>query len=282
MAFKIGFTAVHEEMQPSKYIYEAPAASTAPKKSVVQVAFPERGQPLAYYNDRFDLRCGDIVYVDGKLEGQRGRVVDVCYNFKIKVSDYQRVIAVADTQVQGRFFLAGDHFITFDRETLPYQQAILWFKAPDKEDEEIVSSNDDSTFPLADLSKMGVDSVIAERGHRYYLENRVKYLRLDGNRAQGIVTGSKPYEVEFTYEDGQISNLVCNCFCCYPCKHDFAVMLQLRETLKYIEDYYASDFEAAKHFTIIHRETLFDIAVRGREKQLAEQKFEFTFGRNNT
>ena len=133
------------------------------------------------------------VYVDGKLEGQRGRVVEVCYNFKIKVSDYQRIIAVADPRVQGIFLLAGDHFITFDRNTLPYEQAILWFKAPDKEDEEIISGNDDCSFPLRDLSRMGVDSVIGERGHRYYLENRVKYLRLDGTHGRAIVSGSKPY-----------------------------------------------------------------------------------------
>jgi len=280
MAFKIGFTAVHESAQTNKTSYEASTATIIPRKSVVQVAFPGRGQPLAYYNDRFDLHCGDIVYVDGKLEGQRGRVVEVCYNFKIKVSDYHRIIAVADPRVQGSFLLAGDHFITFDRNTLPYEQAILWFKAPDKEDEEIISGNDDSSFPLRDLSRMGVDSVIGERGQRYYLENRVKYLRLDGTHGRAIVTGSKSYEIEFTYEDGQIRDLVCNCFCCYPCKHEVAAMLQLRETLDKIEKYYAKDFEKVGHFTIIHRETLFDIAVRGREDQLAEQKFEFTFGRN--
>ena len=27
---------------------------------------------LAYYNDRFDLHVGDIVFVDGRLEGLRG------------------------------------------------------------------------------------------------------------------------------------------------------------------------------------------------------------------
>ena len=44
-----------------------------------------------------------MVYVDGKLEGQRGRVVEVSYTFKIKLSDYKRVIAVVDTNVSGQF-----------------------------------------------------------------------------------------------------------------------------------------------------------------------------------
>ena len=42
---------------------------------------------LTYFNALFDLKDGDRVYVDGKLEGQLGHVVDVSYNFKIKISE---------------------------------------------------------------------------------------------------------------------------------------------------------------------------------------------------
>ena len=34
---------------------------------------------LPYYNDQFDLHRGDLVFVDGKPEGLRGRVVNVTY-----------------------------------------------------------------------------------------------------------------------------------------------------------------------------------------------------------
>ena len=78
-----------------------------PVKSVVQVYFPTKNRTLGYYNDTFDLYCGDLVYVDGKLEGLYGRVVQVSYHFKIKLSDYRRVVAVADTEVHGTFYLAG-------------------------------------------------------------------------------------------------------------------------------------------------------------------------------
>lgn len=111
---------------------------------------------LSYYNDAFDLKCGDIVFVEGKLEGLRGRVVDVAYNFKIKLSDYKRVISVADTNVQGEFFFAGSHFVTFDRSTLPYEKVITWFKSPATEDEIFVSGNDDCGFLLHDLSAMSI------------------------------------------------------------------------------------------------------------------------------
>lgn len=63
--------------------------------------------------------AADLVYVDGKLEGKRGRVVDVNYNFRINLADYKRVIGVADTNVSGQFTLAGSHVLTFDRAALP-------------------------------------------------------------------------------------------------------------------------------------------------------------------
>ena len=47
------------------------------KPTIVQIFFPDRNRTLSYYNDRFDLHMGDIVFVDGKLEGLRGRVTAV-------------------------------------------------------------------------------------------------------------------------------------------------------------------------------------------------------------
>lgn len=77
MKYKIGFTAAisEEDTIESAPVITAPRSSEA-KKSVVQIHFPARNMTLAYYNDKFDLRRGDLVYVDGKLEGLRGRVVE--------------------------------------------------------------------------------------------------------------------------------------------------------------------------------------------------------------
>ena len=94
------------------------------RKSVVQVYFPDRDRSYSYYNDQFDLQCGDIVFVEGKLEGVRGRVTEVNYNFKIKLSDYKRVIAVADTNVTGQFYMAGSHFVTFESDMLPSNKVL--------------------------------------------------------------------------------------------------------------------------------------------------------------
>ena len=265
MFHRIGFASCTDE-PISQSVPSTPASSgSEPRKSVVRVHFPARNMTLSYYNDAFDLKVGDIVYVDGKLEGLRGRVVDITYNFKIKLSDYKCVISVADTQVNGEFFFAGSHFVTFDPTTLPYSKVISWFKAPDKEEDVYVSGNDDSSFQLDDLSTMKVSHDIAERGHDYYMESRVRYICLDGAKGRAIVEGSQIYELEFECENREIRNLTCNCFCSYPCKHEFAAILQLKETLEIISKDYAAEYERSGYFAAVDKGTLFSFAVDGRK-----------------
>ncbi len=235
----------------------------APVKSVVQVYFPAKGTKLAYFNDRFDLQVGDIVYVEGKLEGLRGQVVDVAHNFKIKVSEYKRVIGKADTVVSGTLHMAGSHFVAFEPGIIPFEKVLTWYKAPEKEEDEYVTGNDDSVFSLDDLSGMHIGSEIAERGHDYYLQNKVRYLCIDGTRGRAIVEGTKAYVVEFTYEDGKIRNLVCDCFCSYTCKHEFAAMLQLKETLQAIKENYPD--QMVGYFAAVSKAAFFIFAVDGKK-----------------
>ena len=221
------------------------------KKSVVQVYFPHRSASWAYYNDSFDLKVGDFVYVEGKLEGYRGQVTEVNYSFKIKLSDYKKVIAVVDTSVSGDFYLADSHVVSFDRGAIPYSKVISWFKAPTS-DEDFVSGDDDTNrFPLDDLTKMKISHATAELGHEYYLDNRVAYIEIDGTHGHAVVEGRENYEIEFEYCDGEISNLKCSCFCGGACKHEFAAMLQLKETLELIAKNYENEYNG--YFAVISK-----------------------------
>lgn len=264
MAFKIsGFGASQTKENNIAPNYEMHPQTEIPRKSLVQIRFPGKGMALTYYNDQFDLKSGDQVYVDGKMEGLLGQVMEVNYNFKIKISDYKKVIAVVDTDVSGAFYMAGSHFVTFDPSALPLDKIKLWFKAPEKEDEEIISSSDDSSFPLSNLNGMNISGTIAERGHAYYLENRVSYLCLDGTKGFAIVEGSTSYFIEFNYQNGEISHLICDCPCACTCKHEFAAMLQLRETLALIEAHYLA--EHSGYFAAITKSALFSFAVNNKE-----------------
>ena len=261
MAQKIGFKIGNTQEECKETPITEPAQEIIPRKSVVQVRFPGRSGTLAYYNDKFDLHCGDMVFVEGKLENMRGSVVDVSYNFKIKVSEYKRVLSVVDTDVRGQFFMAGSHFITFNPTALPRSKAVTWFKAPETEGEEYTSGSDDSAFYLDYLGSMNVSSAIAERGQDYYMNNRVRYLSLEGTHGYAIIEGSKAYEVEFEYSKGQISGLTCSCFCGYNCKHEFAAMQQLRETLGLIEQYYEEQFENSGYFAAVCKSTMFALVI---------------------
>ena len=242
MAFKIGFTAKTEN-EDKRTIENPPVPKETPivKKSVVEVYFPNRDLTCSYYNDMFNLKRGDIVYVEGKLEGLPGRVVEINYNFKIKLSDYKRVIGVAN---------------------LTYKQVATWFKAPDNEEEEYVSSSGDEVFNLNDLSGMNIKNEVAERGHEYYMENRVVYIELNHGKSRALVTGSKTYDVEFFYKDEDITELVCNCYCTRACKHEFAAMLQLRDILTIIKNEYPfidhNDYLAA-----ISKTSFFEFVIDG-------------------
>ena len=145
------------------------------------------------------------------------------------------------------------------------KKVITWFKAPATEDEIFVSGNDESGFLLHDLNAMRISRATADRGHDYYTDNSVRYISLDNTHVRAIVEGSRPYELECDYVNGEVRNLVCDCFCSEPCKHEFAAMLQLRETLELIEKNYPAQLEATQYFAAVCKGTLLNFAMDSKE-----------------
>lgn len=132
--YPIGFNMNTENISADE-VTEPVINSPEPRKSIVQVYFPSRDRSWPYYNDQFDLKLGDSVYVDGKLEGKLGKVININYSFKIKLSDYKKVIAQVDTGVEGEFHFVGSHAVTFDKSAINYSKIINWFKALENEDD---------------------------------------------------------------------------------------------------------------------------------------------------
>ena len=231
----------------------------------MQVHFPDRGRAYAYYNDKFDLHKGDAVFVEGKLEGVRGIVTEVSRSFRIRLSDYKRVIAVADTDVKGELYFGGSHLIAFDKNVIPYEKVRGWFLPPES-DEEVAVGYDDEGFFLDELGDFEIKPEIAKRGFDYYNHNKVVYISVDGTNGRAIVEGSRFYEVSFDYGNGGIRNITCDCFCSYHCKHEFAALLQLRETLKIIEDLYDDEYSQGDYFAAVSKSALMNYAVDRKEK----------------
>ena len=199
-----------------------------------------------HYNDRFDLHVGDIVFVEGKLEGVKGIVTELSRTFKIRLSDYKRVIAVADTEVKGRLYFGGSHLIAFDKDVIPYDKIRAWFLPPESEEEYAVGCDNESVH---------IDDPRA-----------FVYISVDGESGRAIVEGSRAYELTFDYFAGEISNLTCGCFCSYHCKHEFAMLLQLRETLRMIEELYDDEYGESDYFAAISKSALLTYAMDREEK----------------
>ncbi len=262
MKGKIGFMA---DLLPKKKVPDPKPGQqplSAPKKSLVDVYFPEDGRTLTYYNDQFDLKVGSIVFVDGKLKGQPGCVRRLNYNFKIKPDAYKNVISLADTQVHGKLYIADSHYMTFDPQVLPKEKVSGWFFPPE---EPYLTSVDDTSFSLDELLNAPFSGEIIEKGNDYFVENRVIYLTLSQGKGYAIVSGTHGYEVEFTCQDRIISHMTCTCPCCFNCKHQFAVLLQLRNTLKTIEKDYEAEYEKSGYFAVMERNTLNSYALTTRD-----------------
>ena len=250
--YPIGFSNNHVSCEKGKNEIKVSTRSDIPRKSVVQVYFPSRNMNLAYYNDKFDLRVGDYVYVEGKLEGQRGQVTEVNYSFKIKLSDYKRVISVIDTEIKGEFYFAGSHIVTFDKNVLNFEKVKAWFKSPEPDDEYVYGIDDELSFNLWDLDEMDIMPDVAERGFGYYVRDKVSFICVEGEHGFAIVEGTQPYEIEFFIRNGNVSNLTCSCYCSYNCKHEFATMLQLKDILEILEKNDYSEY--SDYFAAISKE----------------------------
>lgn len=212
MKFKIGFTAEKEtEKKAPETETKAPEEAPA-RESLVRVYFPQRGFDCTYYNNLFDLHVGDLVYVDGKLEGKRGKVIDVSYTFKIKLSDYKRVIAKIDTDIYGEFCYVGDELFSFDKNTVPFGKILPYFKAPAKPDEEYVSAKENKFYNLNDLEGMGAYEHTIMVGKSDFNCGEVLYLSVEDGKGHAIVGTDELHEVEFDYKNGMIANITCDCW----------------------------------------------------------------------
>lgn len=228
--------------------------------SVVRVFFSDLHRAYSYYNDQFDLHDGDLVYVSGQLAGQRGRVVEVDYNFRIRLADYQRVIGVADTAVHGTFYTLGAYVFTLERNALPFRQVRSWFFPPEADGEYAVGHGPGPVYALEQLS---IPAGVAEKGHSYYRENRVAYLSVDGTAGHAIVLGTTPHELTFTYTGGTVSALTCTCYETGLCKHGAALLLQLRETIDFLHEEHEEAFAASDRFAAVSKSVFSHFAMDG-------------------
>ena len=264
---KIGFVAEEEkksEISDIPNMVLVDGNKNEVKKSVVDVVFPNGNKPLAYYNDKFNLKKGDIVFVEGKYEGVVGKVVDINYTFKIKLDEYKRIVSVADTDINGEFEFTLSELLTLDRCTIPYEKISGWFGIGQSAEEFITSVGDES-YDFYNLGTLDITPAVAERGHDYFLNDNVLYVEFNTCNVRAIVKGSEYYEVEFKLNNGMVSGLVCNCPCSGICKHEFAALLQIRSLIDEIYKLYGENFEF-DYFAAVNKSIFYDFVLADKEE----------------
>lgn len=263
MKFKIGFSADDKKDIKVDAVHPKENAVVTPRPSLVDISFPNIYKSYTYYNNRFDLREGDTVFVDGKLEGVAGRVVAVNYNFKIKLSEYKRVIGVADTDVKGQLCFAGTRVISFDPHTISFNKIASWYFPPADPEEEIVCGEDDSTIVLdrPETWKADIDPYDSESDDDF----AVVYLSLDNGTGRAIVKGNHYHPIEFFYENGEISKLICNCYSAGMCRHKISTLFELRRKLKWIEENYADEFQKSAYFAVLDKAAFCNMVLMSRK-----------------
>ncbi len=232
--------------------------------SVVQVYFPDEGITLAYYNDKFDLHWGDIVYVEGKHNQSRGRVMDVNRSFSINPLDYKRITGKAKTDIHGGLYAGRSYFHTFDRETLPYETVRSWFLNPAEQNQLLYGTNNDLVFPIQDLWNLSSNQTVIRQGELIYMNNQVAYISIDGIRGNAIVLDSKPYEVRFDYYNGEVANLLCNCYESRFCKHRVAAMFLLRHLTD--RNLCSDGFKNQHYMGAVEKNVLFSCCLYGKNQ----------------
>ena len=170
-------------------------------------------------------------------------------------AQYKREATPADIPSIDQFKLLGTHVVTFARDAIPYDRVRNWFLVPQTDKQTAAEAQN---FMLSDLSGMKAGDKIMARGREYYLKNKVAYLSLDGRHGTALVVGTEPYVVEFELSDGVVLDLTCNCSYSHRCKHEVAVMLQLRELLTLIQSNFGKEFSESGYFAALGRVDFID------------------------
>ena len=202
-----------------------------PVKSLVGVRFDCFDKELTYFNDRFDLKEGNRVFVSGKLAGKVGYIISVTTKFKIRLSDFERVIAVAQTPIHGSYVPVMDKMLSYDSSALSPEEFRTWFLPQEEEikdeDDEIIYG-DGYVIPLDDPHKAeGATPPVFDRALEYCRTGKIGYVSVKNGIGRAYVAGSEWYELEFTIRNNAIQEAYCSCPYAGLCKHLLAVAIML-------------------------------------------------------
>lgn len=256
---KNGFSVNTENERIAETTAAAPIVEEA-VKSVVTVLF-DNGKDYPYYNDKFNLKVGDRVFVDGKLAGKIGTVIKVTTKFKVSTKYYKMVLEKLNPEFHGTFKKAENFMLSKGINIIPFEQMKAWLKAPvivfdnDDESEEEFYIGEGYECSLINIPE-SEDVEIEEYQNAFdeLLSDNIKAITVNNGIGQAIVKSNHTHIVDFKMEGDKITDIYCECMTPEFCRHALAVCIAIKT---FIDEKHISNEDS---FTALNTE-LFNFMV---------------------
>ncbi len=235
-----------------------------PVRSLVSISFDRMNRPLTYYNDQFDLKPGDRVFVTGKLEGEVGFVESVTTKFRIRIADYQKVISLAQTTIHGTYAPKGNMMLSNDMDALMPEDFRKWVLPPrdaEEQPENEIVFGDGYEIPLENPSTAeGVDPAVFDRAIDICRSGRIGYVSVRNGEGKAFIRGSRWYELDFVLDGNMLKEAYCECPYAGLCKHLLAVGVILNAMRR------NHDIDFERDFTLISADQFWNMARHIRQE----------------
>lgn len=202
-------------------------------------------------------------YLGGKVEGLLGFITEVSYCFKIRLSEYKRVIYRVDTEIRGKLYLLGDFFAAFDEDVIPKEKILPWFVRPDNEDDVACSYGEGTEAELSD-SEFTCDKLP--------LSSVIPYFCIDKSAVSAVVNMSNgrcygTNEVEFTFDNVKARNMTCSCYEVGLCMHESTAVSALNGILAEIEKNkeFAEMYNKSGYIALIDKNSVIENTVNSNK-----------------
>ena len=218
-------------------------------KNLVEVRF-EDGFTLSYFSDLPEIKVGDVVAVEGKMENQIAVVKKVLKSFKKPKFEMKWISGVIDTNIAGVYFKIEDDVVSLDT-TLTVEKFLSIYAGVKYKENEAVGE-DDIELNLEELEKSDLfdDELVKIRGQKLFKDGFVPYIYLKSGVGKAVVrssNGDEWYEIDFRCKRGRITYIACDCPYFGNCKHLYAFLLKLRDfSKKFFEKYNNDSFVMCK------------------------------------
>lgn len=211
-------------------------------KNLVKVKF-ESGLTLMYFSDLPEIQAGDVVTVDGKMEGEIAVVVKVLSSFKKPKFDMKWIVSKMDNDLTGNYFKIEDDVASLDLNLTVDKFMNIY--AGVKYKENIAVGEDDIELDLDELEESELfEDEIKHRGRSLYKDNAVQFIWLKDGVGKAVVRSSNGcdwYEIDFRCKNGKITYIACDCPYFGECKHLYAFLLKFKNFRKKFFEKYQSD-----------------------------------------